>query len=109
MLVFTARDLIHTHHGSAVGVECGLAQGLGQHVRRVLGGGDVEGLDDVLLDQLTDEEVAPGDVLGLVVVHWVMGQVDGAGAVHREGSGVGLLEADLLKDAANSDCGAGCH
>ena len=39
----TARGLIQAHHGRAVGVECGLAQGLGQHVCGVFGGGNVVG------------------------------------------------------------------
>ena len=58
-----ARGLFQAHHGCAVGVECGLAQGLGQHVRGVLGGGNVVRFDDLILDQLADEQVAPGDVL----------------------------------------------
>ena len=54
---------LKTHHGRAVYIECSPVQRLGEHVRWVLSGGDIVGLDDLILNQLADEEVAPCDVL----------------------------------------------
>jgi len=50
---------------------------LGQRVRWVVLSANELGLDDVVCYELTDEEVAPCDVLGSVVVHyWITRDID---------------------------------
>ena len=59
-----------------VHTEEALLERLGEDVRRVLLGLDVDRLDDLALDELADEEVATLDVLGLGDHHGVVRQVD---------------------------------
>ena len=63
------------------------AEGFGEDVRNVVGGGDVGEVDVTCLDELADVVELPVNVLQLVVVDRIFGEGNGAHVVVVDGGG----------------------
>ena len=70
---------------------------LGQRVRKLLLGADVDKLDGAPVDVVADEMVRDVNVLGAPMVNWVAGELDGALVVLVDGGRLRLWQPKIVQ------------